>query len=126
MKKIHLMALMASAMFISTGFSANPPNGKVNTEVSIQNDAMQFECVEFKITAVEHFDIVVVIEKSNDFVSLSTENVLATCKVLAAPALGLESVSNANSIHNNNLELQEPINSIFKDLPIDPGLCSRI
>ena len=123
MKKGLLTILIASAMLMSVGGSAAPPQEKAKTEVFIQNDALYSHCVEFKITAYESCDIVVVIHDSNNFVSVTTENVLATCKVLAAPPLGLESVSNENAIHNNYTELAETINSIFKDLPIDPSLC---
>jgi hypothetical protein len=123
MKKIMLLALMATALLSTASGSAPPLCENEQKELLTQNEATPFACVEVNIIARNHCDYVVVIEDSNDFISVTTENVLATCKVLAAPALGIESVSNANAIHNNYTGLAETINSIFKDLPIDPGLC---
>ena len=123
MNKHLSIMLIASAMLMSVGGSAAPPKENARTEVSIQNDAAPFLSVEFKINAVEHFDNVVVLVDSNSFISVTTEKVLATCKVLAAPGLELESVCLTNTTNVNYEKLVEPTNSIFKDLPFEVGWC---
>ena len=123
MRKTLLIMLITSAMLFSIGGSAAPPQEKAKTELSILNDAAPFNAVEIKIFALHNYDHVVIVADSNCFVSVETEKVLATCNRLAAKTLELESVMNGNAIYNNFNKLAEPTNSIYKDLPFDPGLC---
>jgi hypothetical protein len=123
MRKILALACIASAMLCTAGGSAQPPNEKSKTEVFTTHEVTSFSLVDASINLVYKRNDVVIITDSNAFIALPSENVLATCKSLAAPELGLVSVIRIGDLSNKHTLNRESTNSIYKDLPLKVGWC---